>query len=45
MSQLLRNALLIPQYGVEGAGWATVASRVYMALVLGGVAVLASPLS
>jgi MATE family multidrug resistance protein len=34
------NWWLIPQYGVEGAGWATVASRVYMAAVLGAVAAL-----
>jgi MATE family multidrug resistance protein len=37
------NALLIPPYGVEGAGWSTVASRVYMAVVLGGVAVAREP--
>lgn len=34
------NWLLIPKYGVEGAGWATVASRVYMAAVLAAVALL-----
>jgi multidrug resistance protein, MATE family len=34
------NWLLIPTYGVEGAGWATTASRVYMALVLATVAVM-----
>jgi multidrug resistance protein, MATE family len=37
------NSILIPQYGVEGAGWATVASRVYMALFLMCVAILRDP--
>ncbi|HYP08925.1 MAG TPA: MATE family efflux transporter [Bryobacteraceae bacterium] len=39
----LGNAYLIPHYGVEGAGWATGASRVYMAAVLAAVAVLRKP--
>ena len=34
------NWLLIPTYGVEGAGWATTISRVYMASVLALVAVM-----
>lgn len=37
------NRILIPEYGVEGAGWATVVSRVYMALFLACVAVLRDP--
>jgi multidrug resistance protein, MATE family len=37
------NRILIPEYGVEGAGWATVVSRVYMALFLACVAILRDP--
>jgi MATE family multidrug resistance protein len=37
------NWILIPEYGVEGAGWATVVSRVYMALFLACVAILRDP--
>jgi MATE family multidrug resistance protein len=37
------NWWFIPEYGVEGAGWATAASRVYMAAVLGTVALLRQP--
>ena len=37
------NSILIPRYGVEGAGWSTVASRVYMALFLACVAILRDP--
>lgn len=33
------NWFLIPRMGVEGAGWATFGSRVYMALVLAGYAI------
>jgi MATE family multidrug resistance protein len=32
------NYVLIPRFGVDGAAWATVASRTYMLLVLGGYA-------
>jgi MATE family multidrug resistance protein len=37
------NWHLIPNYGVEGAGWATTGSRVYMALFLGLVAIWREP--
>ena len=37
------NWQLIPAYGVEGAGWATVASRLYMAVFLGVVVLLREP--
>lgn len=37
------NALLIPRFGVEGAAWATVGARVYMAALLCGYAVLREP--
>lgn len=39
----LGNWYLIPRYGVEGAGWATVASRVYMTAVLGAVVLVREP--
>ena len=37
------NWRLIPDFGVEGAGWATTAARVYMALVLGFVVLTREP--
>lgn len=37
------NALLIPRYGVEGAGWATCGSRIYMAGALALFALLRRP--
>jgi multidrug resistance protein, MATE family len=37
------NWYLIPIHGVEGAGWATVISRVYMASALAVVAILREP--
>jgi MATE family multidrug resistance protein len=37
------NAVLIPRYGVEGAGWATFGSRVYMAALLAVYAVARHP--
>ena len=39
----LGNLLLIPDYGIEGSGWATVAARVYMAAVLGGIILRREP--
>ena len=39
----LGNLLLIPDYGIEGSGWATVAARVYMAAVLGGIILWREP--
>lgn len=39
----LGNSILIPRYGVEGAGWATTASRVYMALFLAVVVIFREP--
>jgi MATE family multidrug resistance protein len=40
---IIGNWYLIPDYGVEGSGWATVAARVYMALFLAFVAVQRDP--
>ena len=37
------NAVLIPRFGVEGAGWATCGSRVYMAGVLATYALMRHP--
>ena len=37
------NWRLIPEFGVEGAGWATTAARVYMALVLGFLVISREP--
>ena len=40
---VIGNWRLIPNYGVEGSGWATVAARVYMALFLTFVAIRKDP--
>lgn len=37
------NSLLIPKYGVAGAGWATTTSRAYMAIFLAIVAISREP--
>jgi len=39
----IANWRLIPDFGVEGAGWATTGARVYMALVLGFVILSREP--
>ncbi len=39
----IANWRLIPEFGVEGAGWATTGARVYMALVLGFVVLTREP--
>ena len=39
----IANWRLIPEFGVEGAGWATTGAREYMALVLGFVVLTREP--